>query len=252
MTETRVTFRSFDAVRIAVADLQAAVTGWREQLGWPPSRVSDDGAIFLLDSTAVDLRSAVAGQMPGVTAIAVSVDDAERAVRHLESAGYRVERATDGTVCLAARELNGVTLELRQDGTGARRRSPGPYRRINHVVVAVQDDDMALHNWARAFGRWPAHAVGGQEHFHHVPVGRAWFGLTDAGTDTGALRRFLDRRGEGVYALGLIVDDWPQTLENLRRNGARLIDSPHSNQTFVHPATTHGVLIEVMPEPTGT
>jgi catechol 2,3-dioxygenase-like lactoylglutathione lyase family enzyme len=251
MTETRVSFRSFEAIRIVVSDLQAAVTGWRERLGWPPSSVSADGATFPLDGTSIDMQPAAAGQLPGVTAITVSVDDPERAVRHLASAGYGVERAADGAVALAARELNGVALELRQTGTGARRDSPGPYRRINHVVVAVQDDDAALQNWARAFGQWPAHAMGGHEYFHHVPVGSAWFGLTAAGTDQSALRRFLDRRGEGVYALGLTVDDWPRTLENLRRNGARLIDSPDSNQTFVHPATTHGVLIELVPERNG-
>lgn len=252
MTETRVTFGSFDTVRIAVSDLEAAVTAWREQLGWPPSTVSADRATFPLDGTSIDMRPAAAGQLPGVTAIAVSVDDAERAVRHLESAGYRVERAADGTVVLAGRDLNGVTLELRQAGTGSGQDPAGPYRRINHVVVAVEDDDAARQNWARAFGRWPAHAMAGHEHFHHVPVGSAWFGLTAAGTDASALRRFLDRRGEGVYALGVIVDDWPRTLENLRRNGARLIESPDSNQTFVHPATTHGVLIEVMPARNGT
>jgi 4-hydroxyphenylpyruvate dioxygenase-like putative hemolysin len=243
---TTVTFRSFDAIRIAVRDLAAAVSGWREQLGWPPSSVSADGAAFALDGTSIEIRPAAAGQLPGVTAVAVAVDDAERAVRHLNSAGYGVERGTDGAVVLAARDLNGVTLELRQAGTGARPDAPGPYRRVSHVVVAVEDDDAALGNWARAFGRWPPHATGGHEHVHHVPVGTAWFGLTAAGTDAGALRRFLDRRGEGVYALGLIVDDWTQTVERLRRNGARLIGGEHSGQTFIHPASTHGVLIEVM------
>jgi catechol 2,3-dioxygenase-like lactoylglutathione lyase family enzyme len=252
MTEASVPLRSFDAIRIAVSDLPAAVTGWQEQLGWTPSRVSADSATFLLDNTTIDLRPAVAGQLPGVTAITVSVDDAERAVRHLESAGYRVRRATDGTACLAARDLNGVTLGLRQNETGTRHDVLGPYRRISHVVVAVRDDDAAVRNWARAFGRWPAHALGGREHAHHVPVGSAWFGLTGAGTDAGALRRFLDRRGEGVYALGLTVDDRPRTVANLRRNGARLVGSPDSDQMFVHPATTHGVLIEVRPEPAGT
>jgi 4-hydroxyphenylpyruvate dioxygenase-like putative hemolysin len=248
MPQTTVTFRSFDAIRIAVSDLEAAVAGWRAQLGWPPSSVSADGAAFALDGTSIEMRPAAAGQLPGVTAVAVAVDDAERAVRHLNSAGYGVERGTDGAVVLAARDLNGVTLELRQAGADARPDAPGPFRRVNHVVVAVEDDDAALGNWARAFGRWPPHALGGHEHAHHVPVGTAWFGLTAAGTDAGALRRFLDRRGEGVYALGLIVDDWPRTVQDLQRNGARLIGSEPSGQTFIHPASTHGVLIEVMAE----
>ena len=242
------TFRNFAEIRIAVSDLDAAVTAWRDRLGWAPGRVSPDGARFGLDGTLVELRRAAAGQLPGVTAVAVSVDDAERTVRHLESEGYGVQRGADGTIALAARDLNGVALELREGGAGAGPESPGPFRRVHHVVVAVEDDDAAVANWARAFGRWPAHALGGHEHFQHVPVGAAWFGLTAAGTDAGALRRFLDRRGEGVYALGLVIDDWEQTTARLRRNGARLIDSPESGQTFLHPASTHGVLIEVMAE----
>ncbi len=153
------------------------------------------------------MRAAAAGQLPGVTAIGVTVDDAARSVRHIESAGYRVQRAADGTVVLPAGDLNGVTLELRQADADARPSSPGAWRRIN-----------------------------------------GWFGLTAAGTDAGALRRFLDRRGEGVYALGVIVDDWAGTVKSLRRNGARLLTSEASSQTFVHPATTHGVLIEVVAE----
>ena len=252
MSETRVTFRRFDAIRIAVSDIEAAVSGWRNRLGWQPSIVSAGAATFGLDDANIGMSSAAPGQPAGVVAVAVTVDDVETAARHIASAGFRVERTADGAVAVPAADLNGVTLELRQAGVGARQRSPGPYRRINHVVVAVEDDDEARRNWARAFGSWPPHALGGREHFHHVPVGAAWFGLTAAGTDAGALRRFLDRRGEGVYALGLIVDDLTRTIEGLRRSGARLLTDADSGQTFVHPATTHGVLVELMTERHGT
>jgi 4-hydroxyphenylpyruvate dioxygenase-like putative hemolysin len=244
-----VTFLSFAAIRLAVSHLDAAVCAWREQLGWRPETVTADGASFRLDGAAVDMAPAAAGQPPGVTAVAVTVDDTEAAARRIQSAGYRGDLAADGTVVLPGRDLNGVALELRSAAAAdPPRHSAGPFTRIRHVVVAVEDDDAALRNWARAFGSWPAHSMGGREHAHHVPVGAAWFGLTAAGTDAGALRRFLDRRGEGVYAVSLIASDWSRTLESLRRNGARLIASTDSNQTFVHPATTHGVLIEVAAE----
>jgi 4-hydroxyphenylpyruvate dioxygenase-like putative hemolysin len=245
VTETRVTFRSFVAIRIAVTDLGAAVSAWREQLGWDPGIVSADGASFPLDGAVIDLVPAAAGQPPGVTAVAVTVDDTQAAAQRIRAAGYRGDLAADGTVILPGRDLNGVALELRSSAAGPPRNSPGPFTRIRHVVVAVEDEDAAVRNWARAFGSWPAHSMDGRKHAHHVPVGAAWFGLTAAGTDAGALRRFLDRRGEGVYAVSLIASDGSRTLESLRRNGARLIPSADSNQTFVHPATTHGVLIEV-------
>jgi len=248
MRQARVTFRSFAAIRIAVDDVESAASAWRDQLGWLPETRSAGAAAFLLEDASIEMFPAAPGQPPGVTAVAVTVDDAESAARRIESAGLLSERGADGAVVLPARELTGVTLELRRGDADAPRRPPGPYRRISHVVVAVEDDHAAQQKWARAFGPWPPHSMGGHEHLHHVPVGIAWFGLTAAGTDAGALRRFLDRRGEGVNALGLIVDDWAQTVESLRRNGARLLTDEHSHQTFVHPATTHGVLIEVMPE----
>jgi Glyoxalase/Bleomycin resistance protein/Dioxygenase superfamily len=245
VTEPRVAFLSFAAIRIAVSDLGAAVSAWREQLGWSPDTVSADGASFPLDGAVMEMVPAAAGQPPGVTAVAVTVDDTEAAAQRIRAAGFRAGLAADGTVVLPGRDLNGVALELRDSATDPPRNSAGPFTRIRHVVVAVEDDDAARRNWARAFGPWPAHSMDGREHAQHVPAGAAWFGLTAAGTDAGALRRFLGRRGEGVYAVSLIAGDWPRTLESLRRNGARLIVSADSGQTFVHPASTHGVLIEV-------
>jgi methylmalonyl-CoA/ethylmalonyl-CoA epimerase len=248
MTETNVTFRSFAVIRMAVTDLGSAVSAWTDQLGWRPETTSPDLAAFPLGATTIEMVPATGDQLPGVIAVAVTVDDTEQAAQRIESAGFRVERTADHSVVVPARDLNGVTLELRQANGDAPQISPGPYARINHIVVAVQDDDAAQENWARAFGRWPAHAMGGHDHFHHVPVGIAWFGLTASGTNAGALSRFVDRRGEGVYALGVVVDDWTRTLESLRANGARLITQEDSNQTFLHPATTHGVLINLVPE----
>ena len=246
MTGPRVTFLSFAAITIAVGDLEAAVAAWRDQLGWSPGAVSAGRAAFPLDGAVIELVPAAAGQPPGVAAVAVTVDDPVAAAGVIRSGGVHADLTADGAVVLPGRELNGVALSLRRPAAALPRTSPGPFTRINHVVVAVDDDDAAQRTWTRAFGAWPAHSVGGREHAHHVPVGAAWFGLTAAGTDGGALRRFLDRRGEGVYALGLIAGDQGRTLDRLRRNGARLIAG--AGQTFIHPASTHGVLIEVMAE----
>jgi catechol 2,3-dioxygenase-like lactoylglutathione lyase family enzyme len=248
MTDTNVAFRDFAVIRLAVTDIDAAVSAWTDQLGWRPETASPDRATFRLGATTIEMVPATEGQLPGVIGVAVTVDDTDQAAQRIESAGFGVERTADHSVVVPARDLNGVALELRQADGDAPRSSQKTYTRINHLVVAVEDDDAAQENWARAFGRWPAHAMGGHDHFHHVPVGIAWFGLTASGTNASALGKFIDRRGEGVYALGVVVDDWTRTLESLRTNGARLITQEDSNQTFLHPATTHGVLINLVPE----
>ena len=115
-------------------------------------------------------------------------------------------------------------------------------------MVAVSDDEAAAASWARLFGSWTEGAGHTVEAVHHVPVGIAWFGLTGSGTDADAVARFVERRGEGIYALAVVVDDHAATVDTLEEAGARIIRQESSGQTFVHPKTSHGVLIDLVPE----
>ena len=98
----------------------------------------------------------------------------------------------EGHVRLDPAAINGVAMELRsEEPSGVD--SPGPagpprpYRRFNHLVVAVSDDEAAAASWARLFGSWTEEAGHTVEAVHHVPVGIAWFGLTGSGTDADAV-----------------------------------------------------------------
>lgn len=256
MSDTMVELRRFHQVTVAVADLDAAVADWTDRLGWVPSARSPAGASFPLDDSYVELVAAGDGDS-GVTSVSVVVDDLAPVADRLRSKGVSFSTSAEGRLLLDPAAVCGVPLELRleEDGGGAvgavgaapsgRR---GPFRRLNHVVVAVTDDGPARAAWARAFGDWtetPGHAV---EAVHHVPVGIAWFGLTSSGTDATALSRFIARRGEGVYALALVVDDHPVTVAALEHRGAQIVRAEASGQTFVHPKTSHGILIDLVPE----
>ena len=246
-------FRRIDLVTIAVAHLEAARRDWTDRLGWEPSATSSRSATFPLDDCSIELVAA-GEDAPGVTSVAVIVDDIEAATDRLAATGVAFTLTSDGTARLDPAALNGVPLQLRpagaagvgagQVGRGAGR----PYRRINHIVVAVSDDEAARSSWAGLFGDWtelPGHVV---EAVHHVPVGIAWFGLTGSGTDADVSARFVQRRGEGVYALALVVDDQPVTVAALEERGAQIIRQASSGQTFVHPKTSHGLLIDLVAE----
>jgi catechol 2,3-dioxygenase-like lactoylglutathione lyase family enzyme len=64
-------------------------------------------------------------------------------------------------------------------------------------------------------------------------------------------RRFVDKRGPGLHHITLRVENLEAALEQLKARGVRLIDEtprPGSHQSriaFVHPASTHGVLVEL-------
>jgi len=66
--------------------------------------------------------------------------------------------------------------------------------------------------------------------------------------------RFLERRGPGLHHLAYAVPDVAAALERLRRAGVQLVDQQprlgaHGRRVaFLHPASTGGVLIELVEE----
>ena len=63
---------------------------------------------------------------------------------------------------------------------------------------------------------------------------------------------FIQKRGEGLHHLCFRVKDIRQALETLEKDGFRLVDkTPRTGAgghliAFVHPKSTHGVLIELV------
>ncbi len=253
MADKRIEFRRFHHVTMAVPDFDAAVADWSERLGWPVSASSAESATFALEDSYVELVGAAEGS-PGVTLVSVVVDSVDAAVDRLTARGAAFTVGPEGYVKVDPAAVNGVPIELRPEGAAtngvgsASHDGSGPYRRFNHIIVAVAADDAARASWSDLFGAWTEELGHRVEAVHHVPVGIAWFGLTGSGTDAGALTRFLERRGEGVYGLAIVVDDYPATVAGLEGRGARIVRQESSGQTFVHPKTSHGVLIDLVPE----
>jgi methylmalonyl-CoA/ethylmalonyl-CoA epimerase len=67
-----------------------------------------------------------------------------------------------------------------------------------------------------------------------------------------AVGKFLAKRGPGIHHIAIEVADIRATLADLRAKGARLIDeNPRVGArgclvAFVHPASTNGVLLELV------
>jgi methylmalonyl-CoA/ethylmalonyl-CoA epimerase len=62
----------------------------------------------------------------------------------------------------------------------------------------------------------------------------------------GAMRRRLDRLGEGIHTVAVAVDDVDAALRATRERGIDVIDSAHSRSFFLHPKLTHGVLLQIL------
>ncbi len=126
---------------------------------------------------------------------------------------------------------------------------------IDHIGVAVEDIESAVALYRDSFGMPLVH----RETVAEQGVDAALLDVGDGhvellqplGPDT-AVGKFLAQRGSGLHHIAYRVDDVEETLSALAAAGLRLIDErPRmgirgSQVAFVHPASTGGVLTEIV------
>jgi catechol 2,3-dioxygenase-like lactoylglutathione lyase family enzyme len=228
----------FRELVVTAGDPHAAVDAWQQLFDTP----STEDAVWLGD---VWLRCAQ-GDRGDPTHAIVEVVDPDAVAAAAMRRGLQ-PTMTGGAPVLT---VSGVPVTLVPEGeaVGARP-TAGGVRRVHHVVVAVGDEPSALARWRTAFDFRPApEGPEGLLAPHHVPVGDAWFGVTSRGTDAEAVGRFVARRGEGVYAIALVVDDRAQAIARVADAGGQVLGGADDPQVFVHPRNTHGVLVELLEE----
>jgi methylmalonyl-CoA/ethylmalonyl-CoA epimerase len=85
-----------------------------------------------------------------------------------------------------------------------------------------------------------------------LPIGESRVELLEPTAADSPISKFLAKRGPGIHHIAVAVQDIQQALEQLRREGARLIDEqPRKGAggclvAFVHPSSSGGVLIELV------
>jgi methylmalonyl-CoA/ethylmalonyl-CoA epimerase len=125
---------------------------------------------------------------------------------------------------------------------------------LDHVGIAVRDLNDALRFYREDLGLEidAAEEVGSQRVLaHFIPVGESALELLEATSADSAIAKFVEKRGPGLHHVALRVDDIRAALAELKARGVRLIDEQprpgahHSLVAFLHPASTHGVLVEL-------
>ena len=85
-----------------------------------------------------------------------------------------------------------------------------------------------------------------------LPVGDSRIELLEPTVPSSPIEKFMAKRGEGIHHIAVRVDNIEEALERFKASGARLIDTvprqgAHNTRiAFVHPASTHGVLLELV------
>jgi len=128
---------------------------------------------------------------------------------------------------------------------------------LDHVGIAVRDLDAAVKLFTEIIGL----KLEGYETVKEQGVKIAFLSaknieveLITPLSDESSLAKFLEKRGEGLHHIAFRVKGLSDALRRLKSEGLKLIDeeprkgAKGRNIAFIHPKSTHGVLLELCEE----
>jgi len=130
--------------------------------------------------------------------------------------------------------------------------------KINHIAIVVEDIEQALTVYRDAIGlpvekinEEPAEAV----KVAYLPTATGEVELIQPTTADSGVAKYLAKKGEGLHHICLEVDSIEATTRQMSEQGMQVLGKVRANQRgdryiFVHPKSSHGVLIELY-EPAG-
>jgi methylmalonyl-CoA/ethylmalonyl-CoA epimerase len=126
--------------------------------------------------------------------------------------------------------------------------------KIDHLGIAVNSIEEAKRLFQDTLGL----AFEGTETVEEQKVTTAFFPVGDSEVELlestapdGPIAKYLEKRGEGIQHIAFRVEDVEEALAELKEKGIRLIDEKPrrgaggAKIAFLHPKSTHGVLIEI-------
>ncbi len=189
-------------------------------------------------------------------------DRVEHEIQALLTLGTRPDGWAPPIIKTVATEAAGVdrVLEAVDDYAARRHNAKSQVPRpksgfsIDHLGVAVKSIEAALGFYEDQLGMQvsmretvPHEKV----HVAMLPAGGPRIELLEPVDPDSVIGRFLAKRGEGLHHVALRVPDLAAAVERLRAAGARLLNDPQTGAgghryVFVHPASTGGVLLELI------
>jgi methylmalonyl-CoA/ethylmalonyl-CoA epimerase len=126
--------------------------------------------------------------------------------------------------------------------------------KIEHIAIAVKNLNESIKFYEDIFGL-KCYAI---ETIEDQKVTTAFFQIGDTkielleSTDIdGPVAKFIEKKGEGIHHIAFAVNNIEKKLKEIESKGIKLIDSkPRKGAesleiAFLHPKSTHGVLIEL-------
>ena len=129
--------------------------------------------------------------------------------------------------------------------------------KLHHIGIAVGSLAVVRPAFEKLLGKPPDSEEVVEDQKVRVamfPVGETRLELLEATSEDSPLALSLAKRGQGLHHIALAVEDLAGTLRKLELAGVRLIDreprrgAGNEQVAFLHPASTAGVLIELIEE----
>jgi lactoylglutathione lyase/methylmalonyl-CoA/ethylmalonyl-CoA epimerase len=127
-------------------------------------------------------------------------------------------------------------------------------KKIDHIGIAVNNLEESLSFYEDALGLKV-------ENIEEVPEQKVKVGFLDIGgvhlellestSSEGPVAKFIEKRGEGIHHIAILVDNIENSIESMKNKNVKLIDevprkgAGGSKMAFVHPKSTHGILLEL-------
>lgn len=129
--------------------------------------------------------------------------------------------------------------------------------KIDHIAIAVNDVESAVKQYQEALGVTDVEfetveTEGVKVAILHLPNGR--IELMQPTNDSSPIKKFLDKKGEGLHHMALETDDIEGEVTRMEGCGIQFLGkirpgSAGTKVTFIHPKSLHGVLAELCSHP---
>jgi len=129
---------------------------------------------------------------------------------------------------------------------------------IEHIGIAVRSLEEAIPFWEKQLGLkcYAIEEVKEQKvRTAFFKIGQSKIELLESTDPAGPIGKFIEKKGEGIQHLAIAVTGLQANLAELEDKGVQLIDkAPRKgaeglNIAFVHPKSSHGVLLELCEDP---
>ncbi|MBZ5723478.1 MAG: methylmalonyl Co-A mutase-associated GTPase MeaB [Acidobacteriia bacterium] len=220
--------------------------------------------VVLVPGMGDDVQAIKAGIMEIADVFAINKAD--------QPGADRVERELQAMLSLANGRRPAIVRTVATQGTGidalleavaaadlpAHRLEPArepAHIGIDHLGIAVESLAKAV-SFYESLGMTVAHretVATEKVNVAMLPAGESRIELLEPSAPDSPVGKFLEKRGAGLHHVALRVPDLAAAVGRLRAAGARLLNEPRQGAgghlyVFVHPASTGGVLLELIQE----